>query len=545
MNVYHTVQFSFRWCFILLPMFLVPKVGAQRYEWRTFAGNEGGEGLTDGPAGDARFNDPVGIAVNAAGDMFVADSDNNSIRRITPAGVVSTFAGTPPVSGTADGPVATAQFRRPWYLAFDPLGNLYVGDFDNSAIRKITPAGIVSTMPGFQPNLAGMACDAAGNLYYVQVSEHVVRRMSPAGVQTNVAGSPGVRGSTNGNGSAARFDFLHGLAISPGGDIFVSETFSHTIRRVTPAGDVTTFAGSAGNSGSADGTGSAARFRSPRGLAFDAAGNLYVNDSENFTVRRITPAGVVTTVAGTALGSGTADGTGASARFSGGWGLARLPGGDLLIADKLSHSLRRMTPSGVVTTLAGKPKLTGTANGTGTAARFRQPRAVATDGDGNVYVTDNHAVRRITPEAVVTTLAGSPGNSGNSDGTGTAARFNDPIGMTADAAGHLYVADWANHTIRKVTPAGVVTTIAGSAGTSGFVNGTAAAARFFNPMGLVFDGSGNLLIADQNNHAIRRLSPAGAVTTMAGGSAGTADGSGTTARFFGPSSIAKIGRAHV
>jgi hypothetical protein len=236
----------------------------------------------------------------------------------------------------------------------------------------------------------------------------------------------------------------------------VADTSNHTIRKITPSGVVTTFAGSAGNPGPDDGTGSAARFNLPRGVAVDSAGNVYVADSRNHTIRKITASGVVTTFAGLAGHPGSADGTCSVARFSTPSGVAVDNAGNIYVADSNKYTIRKITPSCVVTTFAGLAGSYGSADGTGNDARFYTPEGVAVDSAGNVYVADsgsesfpgNNTIRKITPFRVVSTLAGLAGNSGSADGTGSAARFNGPSGVAVDSAGNVYVADAANNTVR-------------------------------------------------------------------------------------------------
>jgi sugar lactone lactonase YvrE len=233
-----------------------------------------------------------------------------------------------------------------------------------------------------------------------------------------------------------------------------------------PANVVTTLAGAAGQLGDTDGTGSAARLFSPIGVGLDLAGNVYTAEDGGNTIRKITPAGVVTTLAGTAGVTGGADGTGPAAQFETPFEVAVDNAGNVYVADVGNDTIRKVTPGGVVTTLAGMAGVSESADGTGSSARFAGPSAVAVDGAGNVYVADtgNNTIRKITPGGMVTTLAGNPAASGGSaDGTGSAARFDFPAGVAVDGAGNVYVADSGNDTIRKITPDGVITTFAGSA----------------------------------------------------------------------------------
>ena len=286
-----------------------------------------------------------------------------------------------------------------------------------------------------------------------------------------LAGAAGQSGSTDGTGASARFSTANYLAVSAAGTVFVGDFGNSTVRAVTPAGVVSTLAGTAGATGYADGTGAAARFRGNGGLAVDAAGTLYVADWDNFVIRRVSPTGEVSTWAGTAGARGSSNGTGAAARFSNPNGMAIDAAGNLIVADWGNHTIRRISPVGEVSTLAGTAGAAGSADGPAAAARFNLPTGVAVDAAGNVYVSDqgNHTIRRITLAGVVTTIAGQAGAAGNTDGTGSAARLANPAWMTISPGGDLFVTSGAGDTVRKVTAAGVVTTAIGVAGDSAAV----------------------------------------------------------------------------
>jgi surface antigen/pimeloyl-ACP methyl ester carboxylesterase len=362
----------------------------------------------------------------------------------------------------------------------------------------------------------GVAVDSAGNLFVADMGNCTLRKVSPAGVVTTLAGSAWYFGSVDGTGSAARFEEPSGVAVDSRGNVFVADQGNYTIRKVTPAGVVTTLAGSAGNQGSADGTGSAARFRGLSGVAVDSAGNVFVADTGNDTIRKVTPAGVVTTLAGSAWNGGSADGTGSAARFYEPYGVAVDSAGNVFVADTGNQTIRQVTPAGMVTTLAGSVGNSGSADGTGSAARFYCPYGVAVDSAGNVFVADtgNDTIRKVTLAGAVTTLAGSAGSYGSADGVGSAARFgtydapgqglHGPWGLAADSAGNVFVADYGNCTIRKVTPAGLVTTIGGTAGVMSGADGIGTSAIFAKPTGIAVDSMGNLDVADYQNNAIRK-----------------------------------------
>lgn len=523
----------------------------------TVAGLAGSPGSANGTGITARFNYPEGVALSATGDIFLADTLNHTIRKVTTAGVVTTFAGTAGLSGTNNGSGAAARFNGPTGLTFDGAGNLYVADTGNHTLRKITPAGLVSTLAGSPGtpgsvdgagNLAsfsypqGLAWDSAGKLFVADSGNQLVREVSSAGVVSTLAGQTGVAGSADGSGTAASFNNPAAIATDNLGHLFVADQYNGTIRQITTNGVVSTLAGSAGIFGSADGSGGAASFYYPGGITWLGGGQLAVADTYNGTLRIVTTAGVVTTLAGLAGQPGSNDGTGSAAQFNQPQGLALDGSGNTYLADYNNHTIRKISPLGAVTTLAGIPGVAGSADGPGNAATFAYPRGLAVDGAGNVLVADtgNHTLRQISPAGEVTTLAGSPGVAGASDGPATEALFNEPTGLAVDGAGNLFVADTQNSVIRRVSPQGVVTTLAGSAGNLGSADGTGSAASFAYPTGLGLDPQGNLLVADAGNNVIRKVSAGGVVTTLAGapGNQGSADGTGSAASFYAPQGLA-------
>ncbi len=567
----------------------------------TFAGT-GNIGSNDGTGTSASFYYPSGLVLDAFGSLYVADHWNNKIRKITPLGVVSTFAGSGS-AGSANGTALTASFDQPYNIVIDRSGNLIVTDRNNNKIRKITPDGIVSTLAGDGVsgstdgssltarfyNPFGIAVDGVGNFIIADRNNHEIRKYTsvsytinpplPTGlnfdVQTGIiSGTPqmgqpsstyqitakndqgidttsltfsviantpkiaysspqiytngvaivplmpvntggnvsnnmpsvstiagkNTSGLVNGVGSAASFNYPTGVVLDKSGAIFVTDKYNHVIRKISPTGEVSTFAGS-GSIGSSDGQGSSASFYYPSALTIDANENLFVSDQYNHKIRKITKTGLVSTIAGIGY-EASADGPAASAGFYRPEGIALDSAGNIFVADYNNNKIRKITPAGVVSTFAGSGSQ-GSTDGTGTSARFYLPCSIAIDASGTLYVADqyNNKIRKVTSAGVVTTIAGT-GASGSADGAGSVATFNYPSGILLDASGNLLVADKNNNKIRKISPSGLVSTVAGSE-TSGSVDGDCSIARFYNPHGLAMDSNGNLIVADRYNHKIR------------------------------------------
>jgi sugar lactone lactonase YvrE len=463
---------------------------------------------------------------------------------------VTLLAGTLGGSGNADDVGPVARFNIPMEVASDGMGNLMVTDGGNFVLRKIVLA---------------------------------------SGAVTTFAGAAGQAANTDGTGSAARFVSPHRLALDGAGNLFVSDWGANTIRRVVLASAaVTTFAGTAGQSGTVNAQGAAARFSTPDGIVFDGMGNLYVADYADHTIRKIDAAANVTTVVGAAGQTGSTDGAIAMARFNGPSGLALDANKILYVSDANNSTVRSIDfAGGMVATIAGTAGQPGDSDGLGTASRLRTPTGLTFDGIGLLYLADfsngnvrsvallggdnvklvmpglanpqgvfattsevyiadslNHVIRKVVvASGAASIIAGSPPAPGSADGN--SAQFNQPNGVATDGAGSLYVADTKNHTIRKVDLAsGAVSTQAGLAGKSGTVDGPAAVARFTGPTGLAFDRG--LIYVSCNDDTVRRISLAdGMVTTLAGspGVPGSADGAAGT--FSAPQGIVADGMGNL
>jgi sugar lactone lactonase YvrE len=319
---------------------------------------------------------------------------------LPPEPSVLTLAGS--TAGFADGTGSAAQFAGPYAVGVDTTGNVYVGDVANRKIRKINADGNVTTLAG---STVGFA---------------------------------------DGTGSAAKFFGPNGIAVDASGNIYVGDTFNHKIRKISPAGVVTTLAGS--TSGDADGTGLSAQFNEPKGVAVDISGNLYVADYRNHKIRKISPAGVVTTLAGST--EGYADGVGGAAKFKFPTGIDIDASGNVYVADTYNEKIRKITSAGLVTTLAGSTN--GFQDGDGATAKFATPSDIAVDSRGNIYVADfaNNRIRKIDPSGNVSTFAGS--TPGFLDGPSTKALFNNPASIAIDNSDNFFIGDIGNEKVRVI-----------------------------------------------------------------------------------------------
>jgi len=445
---------------------------------------------------------------------------------------ISTIAGkapTPPLDGIA----GEASFGKPEGIAVDSLGNIYVSD--QGAVRKVNPAGLVTTLAGphgfgypnpdflSSPEIGkspmfndqgGLAIDSADNLYVADAIANIIVKISPAGIVTKVAGTPGKKGRSDGLVETAEFNSPNAVAVDGQGNLYISDAGNYTIRKIAVSGAVTTLAGMPGERGTADGIGSTARFNYIYGVAVDSAGVVYVADHQQLSIRKVTPTGLVSTLfCGLEGGGRVAPASSGDRVFPNGVAVDRL--GNVFIIGS-GNMIRKISLSGVVSNLAGT-KNRGHVDGAGQEARFAAPNALTVDRAGNVFVadTDNQAVRKVTPEGLVSTLAGRA-NSGSAPVTSAVSpsEFRAPSGLALDHTGNVYVADSGSETIKKITPAGIVSVVAGQVGSAGYRDGAVASALFDGPCAIAADTDDNLFVADSRNKVIRKITPAGLVTTL-------------------------------
>jgi sugar lactone lactonase YvrE len=475
----------------------------------TLAGSARQPGTADGAGPAARFNNPLSITVDASGNVYVVDGGVNTIRQVSPSGVVHTLAGTPLVFGTADGTGPAAQFTNPVAVRWSPNGSLYVTD--NNRIRNITTDGVVTTVYSGNTQLLGIDVSDPGFALLTDAnSKSVVKLDWTTNTVSTLAGG---------------FQNPVGIAVAPAGSaaagtVYVADEFAATLSTISPSGVVSPLAGSTGVYGYADGVGASAQFYTPTLMSMSGAGLLWLADSGANTIRTVTATGLVTTVAGRAPQAGRVDGTGLVARFNNPETLISDTTGNLYVGD--ANAIRMVSTAGQTITVSPQPGASG----------------LALSNAGILYFSEfpQNTIQAIATDGSISVLAGSQ-FPGYMDGTGTAAIFKGPHGIAADAAGNLFVADTGNAAIRKITPAGAVTTIAGMPGNPAGMDGIGGAAGFTSPFAIAIDGNGTLFVTDGN--AIRRITADGTVTTLAGSqTAGSQDGTGSDAQFNGPAGIA-------
>lgn len=307
------------------------------------------------------------------------------------------------------------------------------------------------------------------------------------------------------NGSLAQFNYTRGVIVDSIGNVYVADYFNHCIRKITASGSTTLYAGQPGSNGYQNGAATSAAFNFPTAVAVDRTGNVFVTDVLNQVIRKISPSGFVSTYAGNGA-SGYADGPVSSASFRNPIAMCTDIQGNLIISDQHNHVIRKITPSGMVSTIAGVPGVSGFQDGPAAASLFNFPRGVKTDQYGNIYVadTDNHRIRKISNTGIVTTLSGTI--AGYADGNVSSGMLNKPCDIAVDALGNIYIADALNHRIRLLNPQGKLSTVAGS-GAIGFVDGPGLASRFHNPYAMTIDKQGRVLIGDDLNHSVRIVTP--------------------------------------
>ena len=506
----------------------------------TVAGNGTlGDGGDGGPALEAEFSSDIpGLAAGADGTFYIADAGNQRVRKVSPDGIIST--------------VASGRNMTLGKLGLDAAGNLYIGDRGSGRALKLDPEGNLSTI--FEADIRGgrrqpptVAAVHNGISYVLDRQRRQVRKVTQDGTDTVVAGAENSNAVFAGDGGLATAALLaepRDIAISPNGELFISD-YDFAVRAVTADGKISTVVGRphfAGDSGPAR----EAVFTHPYGLTLDSTGNVYVADMENHRVRKIDGRGTISTIAG--AGESPTDNSATGPRM--GRVLAVAVDKEGIVFLSHNNRIRALLPSGKFAPFAGAGKKPfGGDGGPAPEAGLDNPMGLACDSSGNLFISDtnHHRIRKVTPDGIITTVAGNGSQGfGGDKGPATDAKLNSPRNIALDAAGNLYIADNGNHRVRKVTPAGVIVTLAGTArsGNDGD-GGPAVEARMSNPWGVAVDRAGNVFIADATSERVRMVTPDGIIHAIAGvldldsnHGFGGDGGPAQAARFWGLRSIA-------
>ncbi|MEO6723210.1 MAG: T9SS type A sorting domain-containing protein [Ferruginibacter sp.] len=517
-----------------------------------------------GPATSALLKNPWKVAVDGSGNIYIADNYDHRIRKVSSSGIITTIAGNgaPGFSGDG-GPATAAKINGAVAVEVDGSGNLFIADYVNRRVRKITPAGIISTVAGNGVSgrggdngpaksaqlgyVSAIALNSAGEIFIGDNTFGIVRKVDANGIITTVAGT-GTYGFSGDGGLAtvAKFNAINGVAVDRSGNIFIADTYNNRIRKVNTSGIVTTLAGTGGTGFTGDGkAATTADIKAPRNVAVDNAGNVLI--SSNFRVRQVTVStGIINTIAGNGSGGYCGDnGPVTKSQIYHPVGVAADGSGNIYIVDRENCRIRKVNSAGVITTVAGSgsPGFSGD-GGAANLARLNLPTSVAVDRSGNLFITDygNNRIRKVATNGIITTIAGLSGGGGwTGDGLASAAKLWGPDGITTDAAGDVYFADQYNNRIRKITTTGTIITVAGK-GTQGFAgdNGPALLASLYWPNGVTVDKSGNVFFTDRRNNRVRKVSTAGIITTVAGNGGQAYNGDGKSALLAGldPASVA-------
>ena len=536
---------------------LATGVGPFTYQWQLNGTNlpnniittvAGGNLFNNLQATNTILNAPCGVATDTNGNLYIADTYNNVVRKVTTNGVATIIAGTGAGWFSGDGgPATNACLSVPTAVIASPSGNLYICDSSYNRIRKVDTNGIITTVAGSGSPIytgdngqatnagigispfGGICLDSSGNLFIADGSNNRIRKVATTGIITTVAG--GGFGGDGGPATSATLNSPSGVAVDSAGNLFIADSFNNRIRKVDTGGTISTVVGTGAAGYSGDGgAATSAKVNIPGGFGFDKSGNLLIVDTGNHRIRKLTN-NIITTVAGSGtIGYAGDDGLATNANLSSPANVSVDKIGNLFIADGVNNRIRKVGTNGIITTVAGHILNDGDY---ATNATLGSPYGSAVDPLGNVYIADslNNRIRKVDVNGIISTVVGNGVTTYSGDGgLATNASLSRPFGVALDTAGNLFVADGFNRRIRKVDTNGIIMTVAGN-GSSGFSGdgGTATNAKISTPYGVTVDAAGNFFITDQSNRRIRKVDTNGIISTVAGNGSYAISGDGGAA----------------
>jgi sugar lactone lactonase YvrE len=514
-----------------------------QYRIETVAG--GAIAPTSIPATQASMGPANGCAVDSAGNVYFSSASQSSVFKIDTTGLLTRVAGAAsngsPAARERGG--AGAPLNSPQGLAFDKAGNLYIAESGANRVRKLSADGTMTTVAGngtagyagdgalaSEAQLShptGIAIDSAGNLYIADRGNYRIRMVSAGGIITTVAGNgqTGPYGlGDGGQATNAEISFAEGVAVDSHGNLYIADRMNSRVRMVDANGVITTVAGDGTFAYGGDGgTATAAQLNQPSAVAVDSAGNIYIADSGNNRIRVVPTSGTISTFAGTGIQGYSGDGGQATGAQIAAWGVTVDLAGNLYLYGGDSR-MRKVWADGVIGTMEGGGSLPGSSIALRTQLQY--PEGLASDANGNVYFAEagNHVVRKLSANGTLAVVAGNgmPGYSGDG-GSATGAQLNSPAAVAIDASGNLYISDYGNNVVRKVGTDHTIGTIAGGGTSVCPANGAPTTAQLLDPAGLAIDSQGNLYVADSGHGCVLEMTPAGQVSTIAGGNAPASD----------------------
>jgi sugar lactone lactonase YvrE len=490
------------------------------------AGKIGESGApTPGPATGSELDGPTGVAVDSTGNVYIADCYNNVVEKVTPSGTLSIIAGKAGQSGApTPGPAISSELDSPTRVAVDSSGNVYIADSGNAVVEKITPSGTLSIIagkagqsgtptpgPATSSDLGvpdGLAVDSSGNLFIDDASNDVVEKVTPSGTLSIVAGKIGQSGApTPGPATSSDLDDPTGVTVDATGNLYVADTYNADIEKVTPSGTLSIIAGTGHSGAPTPGPATGSDLGHPFGVAIDSTGSIYIADTPNDMVEKVTSSGTLSIFAGFGAQSGVpTPGPAISSDLDHPAGVAVDSSGNLYIADTYNDVVEKITPSGTLSVIAGDGRPGAPTPGPATATPLGGPNGVAVDSSGNLYIADggNAVVEKVTPSGTLSIIAGKAGQFGSpTPGPATSSDLGVLGGLAVDSSGNLYIADAANGVVEKVTTAGILSIIATSSALG-------------VPAGVAVDSFGNLYVADSGNDVVEKVTPSGTLSIVAG-----------------------------